>query len=171
MSTRTAASDSICRLAPAQWRQVSRIINDAATAYRGVIPADRYHEPYMPDDEVQRELERIEFYGWRSCGGITGVIGVEPVRDVTLIRHAYVRTANRRTGIGSALLTHAESLASTPVIMLGTWAAAAWAIRFYEKHGYELIEDRAETSRLLSNYWDIPDRQIETSVVMRKVRR
>lgn len=160
--------DAICRLVPAQWRQVLRVVNDAAVAYHGVIPEDRYREPYMSEAEIQAEMERIQFFGWRSCGGISGVLGIEEVSGVTLIRHAYVRTANRRTGIGSALLQHAEAQVRTSEVLLGTWENAAWAIRFYQKHGYALVDDRAETARLLTAYWSIPDRQIETSVVMRK---
>jgi len=141
------------------------IINDAAQAYRGVIPADRWHEPYMPESELRHEIEQgVSFWGYEEGGELVGVMGMQPVQDVTLIRHAYVRTARRGQGIGSQLLTHLCTLTERP-ILIGTWAAAAWAIRFYEKHGFRLVTP-AEKDRLLGKYWSIPKRQVETSVVL-----
>jgi GNAT superfamily N-acetyltransferase len=140
------------------------IINEAAKAYKGKIPADRYHEPNMPLDELEREMGRITFYGWEEEGGqVVGVMGIERVSDVTLIRHAYVLPQWQRQGIASQLIDYLKGLADTPRLLVGTWAAADWAIRFYEKHGFRLMADKDE---LLATYWDIPQRQIETSVVL-----
>jgi GNAT superfamily N-acetyltransferase len=145
--------------------QILSIINDAAQAYRGIIPADRWHEPYMPLHELEEQIMHgIAFSGCELHGELVGVMGIQDRGDVTLIRHAYVRTSQRRGGIGARLLKHLEHLTSKP-ILIGTWAAAGWAIRFYEKNGYRLLS-RPDTERLLRNYWTIPERQIETSVVL-----
>jgi N-acetylglutamate synthase-like GNAT family acetyltransferase len=141
------------------------IINEAAIAYRGVIPADRWHEPYMPLESLQKEIAAgVEFWGYEDTSGLVGVMGLQDVKDVTLIRHAYVRTDQRRSGIGAKLLRHLEGTTTKPVL-IGTWSAATWAIRFYEKNGYRVLS-RPETERLLRTYWTIPERQIETSVVL-----
>ncbi|MFL5293894.1 MAG: GNAT family N-acetyltransferase [Myxococcales bacterium] len=141
------------------------IVNDAAEAYRGVIPADRWHEPYMPLDELGREIrDGVAFWGYELEGDLVSVMGIQDRGDVHLIRHAYVRTAQRRKGIGEKLLAHLEGMATKP-ILIGTWAAATWAVRFYEKNGFRLLS-RPETEKLLRKYWDIPERQIETSVVL-----
>jgi GNAT superfamily N-acetyltransferase len=141
------------------------IINDAAQAYKGAIPADCWHEPYMPMDELVREIrEGVLFWGYESGGALAGVMGIQDRGEVSLIRHAYVRTAERRTGIGAKLLRHLEGTTRKP-ILIGTWKAAAWAIRFYEKNGYQLLP-RRETERLLRKYWNISERQIKTSVVL-----
>ncbi len=141
------------------------IINDAAQAYRGVIPADRWKDPYMPADEVSREIaDGIMFSGVERGGGLVGIMGAQPVGDVMLIRHAYVRTAYQSRGIGGELLTHLLARTDRPVL-IGTWAASRPAIRFYEKHGFEVIEG-TEKDRLLRRYWSIPQRQVETSVVL-----
>jgi GNAT superfamily N-acetyltransferase len=141
------------------------IINDAAEAYRGVIPADRWHEPYMSRDELRHEIAcGVRFWGWEESGELVGVMGIQDVRDVTLIRHAYVRTAQRSKGIGGRLLSELRTLTARPVLM-GTWAAASWAIRFYQKHGFRLVTPE-EKDRLLKKYWSIPGRQVETSVVL-----
>ena len=141
------------------------IINDAAQAYRGIIPTDRWHEPYMPRQELRDEINAgVTFLGYEDAGTLIGVMGLQPVKDVTLIRHAYVRTAQRRGGIGAALLRECLARTDRPVL-IGTWAAAVWAISFYEKHGFAVI-DGEEKSRLLKIYWSIPERQIETSVVL-----
>ena len=141
------------------------IINDAASAYRGVIPADRWHEPYMPRDELAGEIaDGVAFWGAEEGGALAGVMGLQDRGDVALIRHAYVRTARRRGGIGAALLAHVEGLTPKP-ILIGTWAAADWAIRFYEKHGYRQVGP-AEKNALLARYWRVPARQVETSVVL-----
>lgn len=141
------------------------IVNDAAQAYRGVIPADCWHEPYMPMEELEREIgDGVAFWGYLSGGELAGVMGIQERGAVTLIRHAYVRTAERRKGIGETLLRHLEGLTPKP-ILIGTWAAATWAIGFYEKNGYRLLP-RAEIERLLRRFWSISQRQIETSVVL-----
>jgi N-acetylglutamate synthase-like GNAT family acetyltransferase len=141
------------------------IINDAAQAYKGVIPADRWHEPYMPMDELSREIcDGVQFWGYESDGELVGVMGFQDKTDVALIRHAYVKTARRNQGIGTKLLRHLEQMASKP-ILIGTWADATWAIRFYEKNGYRRLS-RKDTERLLRKYWSVPDRQITTSVVL-----
>ena len=141
------------------------IINDGAQAYRGVIPADRWHEPYMPKEHLRAEMrDGVEFWGYEQGGELAGVMGIQRVQDVTLIRHAYVRTARRRGGIGEKLLAHLRATAETPVL-IGTWADAGWAIAFYEKHGFRVV-GLAEKETLLRKYWKIPERQIETSVVL-----
>ena len=141
------------------------IINDAARAYQGVIPEDRWHEPYMPAHALRHEIQAgVAFYGFERGGTLLGVMGIQPVRDVILIRHAYVRTSRRRAGIGGALLTRLLPLARGP-ILIGTWAAAPWAGRFYEKYGFALVCPE-EKMRLLQTYWNIPERQVETSVVL-----
>lgn len=144
---------------------IHEIINDAAQAYRGVIPADRWHEPYMPREELRHEIEAgVRFWGCEENGALAGVMGIQDVQDVTLIRHAYVRPSQQRKGIGGRLLAHLRTLAERP-ILIGTWGAATWAIRFYEKHGFRLVSDE-EKNRLLKTYWSIPERQVETSVVL-----
>ena len=143
------------------------IINAAAEAYRGVIPPDRWHEPYMPAAELDQEISAgVAFWVYELDGLMAGVMGIQPVRDVDLIRHAYVSPGNQRRGIGGAMLEHLERL-SRKRMLIGTWAAADWAIRFYERHGFELVA-RERTPALLKTYWTIPDRQIETSVVLAK---
>lgn len=144
---------------------IHEIINDAAQAYKGVIPADCWHEPYMPMPELESEIAKgVRFYCAREGDRIVGVMGIQDVKDVTLIRHAYVRTAVHRHGIGQALLEHLSTLTKRPVL-IGTWKAATWAIRFYEKNGFRLVSD-AEKNRVLPMYWTIPARQVETSVVL-----
>jgi len=144
---------------------VSEIINDGAQAYQGVIPADRLREPYMDKEELRHEIDAgVEFWGYEEAGELLGVMGIQHVLDVTLIRHAYVRTARQNKGIGGKLLLHLRTMTSRP-ILIGTWADASWAIRFYEKHGFRVVTVE-EKNRLLKKYWSIPDRQIETSVVL-----
>ena len=144
---------------------LSSIVNDAARAYQGVIPADCWREPYMPLEELEREIgDGVAFSGCEAGGELLGVMGIQDRGDVTLIRHAYVRTSERRKGIGDALLKHLEGMTAKP-ILIGTWTAASWAIRFYEKNGYRLLP-RPEIERLLRRYWTISERQIETSVVL-----
>ena len=139
------------------------IINKAAKAYEGIIPADRYHQPYMPREELEREMKRMTFFGWEVNGELVGVIGFEPVKDVTLIRHTYVLPEWQRQGIASRLLAYLKEIVTTPHLLVGTWADVKWAISFYEKHGFKLLPNKDE---LLKTYWDIPQRQIETSVVL-----
>ena len=141
------------------------IVNAAAEAYRGVIPADRWHEPYMPRDELDSEIAAgVVFWGYEEDGRLIGVMGLQPVRDVDLIRHAYVLPSGQRRGIGGALLKHLRQMSARPMLV-GTWAAADWAIRFYQRHGFELVAP-ARKSALLKTYWNIPDRQIDVSVVL-----
>ena len=141
------------------------IINDGALAYKGTIPADRWAEPYMSREELRRQVdEGVEFWGYEEAGTLVAVMGIQPVQDVTLIRHAYVRTTSQKRGIGAHLLSHLRELSSAPVL-IGTWADAVWAIRFYERHGFQLVGPQ-EKDRLLRKYWRIPERQSETSVVL-----
>jgi N-acetylglutamate synthase-like GNAT family acetyltransferase len=156
---------AIRRCEPADSAAILAIVNDAARAYRGHIPADCWHEPYMPAQELEHELAAgVVFWGWEEAGALAGVMGLQDVRDVALIRHAYVATAVRGRGIGGRLLAHLLGATTRPVLV-GTWAAATWAIRFYEQRGFELVRP-AEKERLLRLYWSIPDRQIATSVVL-----
>ncbi|MGD9118170.1 MAG: GNAT family N-acetyltransferase [Dehalococcoidia bacterium] len=139
------------------------IINEAARAYEGAIPDDCYPQPYMPMSELEAEMRRVTFYGWQLDGELVGVMGLEPIKDTTLIRHAYVLPRWQRQGISTRLLEYIKPLVKTRRLMVGTWADATWAIDFYKKHGFELMPDKDE---LLKTYWDIPQRQIETSVVL-----
>ena len=141
------------------------IINDAAKAYRGVIPEDRWKEPYMPREELQQEIDDgVVFWGYEVDGELIGVAGIQHVQDATLIRHAYVRTTRQSQGIGGKLLSELRRKTANP-ILIGTWAEAHGAIRFYERHGFRLVSAR-EKNRLLQKYWSVPDRQVETSVVL-----
>jgi N-acetylglutamate synthase-like GNAT family acetyltransferase len=144
---------------------IHEIINDAAAAYKGVIPADCWHEPYMSSAYLHHELDAgVIFWGYEENNELKGVMGIQHVQDVTLIRHAYVRTVYRSKGIGGKLISYLKTLTSSPVLV-GTWKAAGWAIRFYEKHGFRLVT-MDEKDRLLKKYWSISTRQIETSVVL-----
>jgi N-acetylglutamate synthase-like GNAT family acetyltransferase len=144
---------------------IFEIINDAAGAYRGVIPADCRAEPYMSREELRREIEDgVQFWGVEEEGRLVGVMGIQHVRDVSLLRHAYVLTAKRQKGIGGRLLGVLRAQTSRP-LLVGTWAAATWAVRFYEKHGFRLVTPD-EKDRLLRTYWHISDRQVQTSVVL-----
>jgi len=144
---------------------ICEVVNDAARAYEGVIPADRWKEPYMPKEELRHEIDDgVVFWGYEEDGELVGVMGIQQVQDVTLIRHAYVRTAQRNQGIGRRLLSRLRTLTERP-ILIGTWADAVWAIRFYEKHGFRRVSPE-EKARLLKKYWSIPERQVETSVVL-----
>lgn len=142
------------------------LINRAAEAYKGVIPPDRFREPYMPAEELTHEIESgVKFYGFEEGGELLGVMGIQEVGGATLIRHAYVLPEKQNQGIGGKLLGHLKSLAKTPRILVGTWAAARWAINFYEKYGFRLLSPE-ESKQLLKKYWSIPQRQIETSIVL-----
>jgi GNAT superfamily N-acetyltransferase len=150
-----------------QFELIWEIINDGARAYKGIIPEDCWTEPYMSRQELQHEIdEGVVFWGYEDeeTGELTGVMGLQQVRDVTLIRHAYVRTGSQKRGIGTHLLSHLRDLAKGPVL-IGTWADAAWAIRFYEKHGFQMVDEQ-QKDRLLKQYWTVPERQRETSVIL-----
>jgi GNAT superfamily N-acetyltransferase len=154
----------IRRCSPEDFDQIHAIINDGAQAYKDNIPADRFTDPYMSREHLQHEIESgIIFYAYEDTN-ILGVMGIQHVHDVTLIRHAYVRTSSQKRGIGALLLAHLRNLTDRP-ILIGTWADASWAIRFYQRHGFRLVSPD-EKARLLKRYWTIPDRQIETSVVL-----
>ena len=147
------------------FKKIYHIINDAAMAYKGIIPADRWHEPYMTEEELKRQIDDgVQFWGYKENNQIIGVMGIQFKSDVTLIRHAYVRSKDRNKGIGGKLLKHLYSIASTPVL-IGTWADAKWAIDFYLKHGFRLLP-KTEVNSLLRKYWTIPVRQLEASVVL-----
>ncbi len=145
--------------------EIYEIINDAASAYQGIIPADRWQEPYMTEEELKKQIdEGVQFWSYTEHIKILGVMGIQFKKDVTLIRHAYVRTSERKKGVGSKLLEHLCTISATP-ILIGTWADATWAIEFYQKHGFRLLPEK-EKNNLLHEYWTIPARQIETSVVL-----
>jgi GNAT superfamily N-acetyltransferase len=147
------------------------IVNAAAEAYRGVIPADRWREPYMPAEELDAEIAAgVAFWGYEDGGELLGIMGIQPVRDVDLIRHAYTAPARQGRGVGGALLSHLLARRGARPLLVGTWAAAVWAIRFYEGHGFEAVSVERKTA-LLKTYWTIPERQVETSVVLELPRR
>jgi len=157
-------------LLPLDFNGTLRVINDAAQVYQGVIPDDRWKEPYMSAEELKEEIEAgIRFFGWVEVDHLLGVAGIQAIKDTTLIRHTYVLTKQQRGGIGSRLLKHLMNLARTPEILVGTWADATGAIHFYQKHGFNLVSHK-EKDRLLRAYWNIPDRQIETSVVLKFIK-
>jgi GNAT superfamily N-acetyltransferase len=165
---RAGASDegaAIRRLEEGAFEAILQVINDGAAAYRGVVPADRLAEPYMSASHLRDEIQAgVVFWGWEDRSGLGGVMGIQDVREVTLIRHAYVRTDRQGQGIGGQLIAHLRTLTERP-ILIGTWAAASWAIHFYEKHGFRLVSPD-EKERLLRTYWTIPARQVQTSVVL-----
>jgi N-acetylglutamate synthase-like GNAT family acetyltransferase len=141
------------------------IINDAARAYHGVIPADRWHEPYMPAGELKREIiGGVVFWVAEQDGRLSGVIGIQDKGEVALVRHAYVASTTQRSGVGTKLLRHVEGLVDKP-ILIGTWAAASWAIEFYRRNGFTIVPTDHK-DHLLRKYWSIPTRQIETSIVL-----
>jgi GNAT superfamily N-acetyltransferase len=157
------ASIRLCR--PDEHATIAAIINAAAEAYRGIIPADRWHDPYMPSDELDREIAAgVTFWCYDEDGTPTGVMGLQPVREVDLIRHAYVLPARQRDGVGGRLLRHLRNASNRPMLV-GTWAAAEWAIRFYARHGFVLVPPERKNI-MLATYWNIPQRQIEASVVL-----
>jgi N-acetylglutamate synthase-like GNAT family acetyltransferase len=150
---------------PGDFELIWTIVNDGAQAYKGSIPPDCWTEPYMSRSELQHELDAgVAFWAYEEDGMLLGVMGLQQVSDVALIRHAYVRSSCQKRGIGSHLLSHLRSATELP-LLIGTWADAAWAIRFYEKHGFHIVS-RDEKERLLRKYWTISERQIETSVVL-----
>ncbi len=153
----------IRELSFADIRSIYDVINLAAQAYRGVIPSDCYHEPYMPKEELRREMKSMTFFGWEEASRLVGVMGFQQVKDVTLIRHAYVLPESQGKGIGTRLLDHLKQMTKTRQLLVGTWADAMWAVEFYQKQGFKLMPDK---DGLLKRYWNIPGRQIETSVVL-----
>ena len=155
----------IRRSVEADFAAMLDIVNDAAQAYRDAIPADRWHEPYMPGDELEREIAGgVVFWVAEQDGRLSGMMGMQDKVDVALVRHAYVAPTAQRTGVGTRLLRHVESLIDKP-ILIGTWAAASWAIEFYRRNGFTVVPSD-DKDRLLRTYWSIPARQIETSVVL-----
>ncbi len=155
----------IRRCAEDELSAVLSVINDAAEAYRGVIPGDCFSEPYMSAPHLRDEIASgVEFWCFEQHGDLAGVMGIQDVGEVSLIRHAYVRSTDRNRGIGSSLLAHLRNLGTKPMLV-GTWADAGWAIHFYQTHGFRLVSSE-EKDRLLGRYWSIPERQIETSVVL-----
>jgi N-acetylglutamate synthase-like GNAT family acetyltransferase len=141
------------------------VVNDAAHAYRGVIPDDRWREPYMSTDELAREIMAgVAFWVAEQEGRVLGVMGIQDKGDVALVRHAYVAPSTQRSGVGTSLLRRVESLVDKP-FLIGTWAAASWAIEFYRRNGFTVVSSD-DKDRLLRTYWSIPARQIETSVVL-----
>ena len=157
----------IRKLYHAESDSILRVILDASQVYRGVIPDDRWKEPYMSAEELRGELDAgVQFYGWFEEDSLIGVMGIQPIKDTTLIRHSYVLHDNQRRGIGGLLLKHLLGLATTPDVLVGTWEDVTGAIHFYEQHGFTLVS-RRETDLLLRKYWCIPERQIATSVVLK----
>ncbi len=156
----------IRKLTNADFQSILNVVNNAATAYRGKIPNDRWKEPYMTAQELKEEIQNgVQFYGWIENNTLIAVMGIQVVNDVTLIRHAYVLTSHQRKGLGEKLLKHLLGLVKTFKIYAGTWETAQWAIKFYQKHGFKLVS-KEEKNILLKKYWNIPKRQVETSVVL-----
>ena len=156
----------ISKLSDGDFKAILEVVNDAAVAYKGKIPADRWKEPYMPAEELKEEIKSgVQFYGLWESNLLVAVMGFQPVGDVTLIRHAYVLTSCQRRGYGGELLRHLLGLASTPMVYVGTWEAAVWAVVFYQNNGFKLVSTE-EKNKLLNTYWNIPPRQVETSVVL-----
>lgn len=153
----------IRRLSAEDTNAIYEIINQAAYAYKGIIPEDCYHEPYMSMETLRHETGSMTFFGWEEDGRLVGVMGFQPIKGITLIRHAYVLPGYQRRGIGTRLLAYLRQLTKTGRLLVGTWADASWAIDFYKKHGFRLMPNKDE---LLRAYWDIPKRQVETSVVL-----
>ena len=153
----------IRRLSNKEIDAIGEIINRAASAYKNVIPDDCYHEPYMSGEELLHEMESMTFFGWQEMGKLIGVMGFQPVGDVTLIRHAYVLPEYQQQGIGTKLLENMRKLTKTRYLLVGTWADASWALKFYQKHGFQFSTDKDD---LLRKYWDIPEKQIAASVVL-----
>jgi GNAT superfamily N-acetyltransferase len=156
----------ICKLSNTNIQEIITIINESATAYKGKIPADRWKEPYMDIQELKEEFQRgVQFYGYKENNNLVAVMGIQPVNDVTLIRHAYTLTSQQRKGIGEKLLDHLLILAQTERILVGTWETAPWAVKFYEKNGFRPLS-REDTNKMLKKYWNIPERQVATSVAL-----
>jgi N-acetylglutamate synthase-like GNAT family acetyltransferase len=160
----------IIKLAEAEFDAVLHVINDAAHVYKNAIPSDCWKEPYMPAQELREEIEGgVTFYGLKEDNTIVAVMGIQPVKDVTLIRHAYVLTSRQRRGYGEKLFNHLMNLAGTHVVLVGTWKAAFWAVNFYVKQGFKMVSEE-EKNKLLRTYWSISERQVETSTVLKTER-
>jgi GNAT superfamily N-acetyltransferase len=160
----------ITKLASSDFQAILGVVNEAASAYRGVIPSDCYKKPYMPAQELKEEIDGgVEFNGIKQNGVLVAVMGIQKVKDVTLMRHAYVLSSMQRRGIGEKLLKHLINLADTKTVLVGTWQAAFWAVKFYEKNGFKLVTPKQKDA-LLKKYWKISPRQIETSVVLKLAR-
>lgn len=156
----------IRRLLERDFNSILEVINDAAQVYKGVIPDDRWKEPYMSAQELGDEIDSgVDFFGLKEEGRIIGVMGIQELKEVTLIRHTYVLTEHQRRGVGSKLLQYLINLAEGPEILVGTWKAVSWAIQFYEAYGFTLVSSY-EKDRFLREHWNIPERQVETSVVL-----
>lgn len=156
----------IRRSVDADFEAILAIVNDAAVVYRGVIPADLWHEPYMSAGELKNEIAAgVVFWAAEQGAGLVGVMGIQDKGDVALVRHAYVAPTSQRSGVGTSLLRHVQGLVDK-AILIGTWADASWAIDFYRRNGFTVVADSSDKERLLRTYWSIPARQIETSVVL-----
>jgi GNAT superfamily N-acetyltransferase len=156
----------IRKLTKGDFQDILSVVNNAALAYKDKIPVDRWKEPYMSDQELAEEIRSgVQFYGFTEKDVLVAVMGIQHVNDVTLVRHAYTLKSHQRKGLGEELLKYLLPLAATSRILVGTWETAPWAIKFYQKHGFELLS-REETNKLLKKYWCIPERQVETSVVL-----
>jgi GNAT superfamily N-acetyltransferase len=157
----------ISKLSNTDFQAILGVVNEAAVAYRGRIPPDCCKEPYMPAKELKEEIASgVQFYGYFENGVLAAVMGIQKVQDVTLMRHAYVLSSMQRRGLGEKLLSHLKALADTKTVLVGTWQAATWAVGFYEKNGFKLVTPK-QKDKLLKKYWNIPPRQIETSVVLK----
>jgi GNAT superfamily N-acetyltransferase len=156
----------ISKLATGDFQAILTVVNDAAIVYKGRIPSDRWKEPYMSAQELKEQIQSgVQFYGLKDNNVLVAVMGIQPANDVTLIRHAYVLTSHQRKGYGEKLLNHLLGLTKKSRVYVGTWEAATWAIKFYQKYGFELVSTE-EKNKLLNEYWSIPERQVETSVVL-----
>ena len=156
----------IRKLSDADFPNILKIVNDAAIAYRGKIPSDCWEEPYMSKEELEQEIKAgVQFYGWMENLTLVAVMGIQRLADVTLIRHAYVSTNLQQKGLGEKLLKHLLTLSQTSIVYVGTWQAASWAIKFYQKNGFEVLATK-EKNKLLNKYWNISKRQVETSAVL-----
>ena len=161
-----AVDQTICKLDTCDLESILKVVNDAAEVYKNKIPTDCWKEPYMPAEELKKEVASgVQFYGYKEKGMLNAVMGIQQVGDVTLIRHAYVASSSQRRGIGEKLLEHLLSLVQTNKVYVGTWEAAIWAVKFYKKNGFELVSYQ-EKNKYLHKYWCISERQVESSVVL-----
>jgi len=144
------------------------VINDAAIKYKGVIPDDCWHEPYMLEEELVNEFDNgVRMFGYNRNNKLVGVMGIQELKDVTLIRHAYTLTNYQGMGFGKSLLQYLFKLNKCSYLLVGTWQDATWALKFYEKFGF-IRQNEKQTAQLLNKYWEISSKQIENSVVLEK---